>query len=88
VEEIKMKKSILFMLIAGLILYAVSSGQAQLTCNELTSLRLPNATINSATEVPATDSLPQHCVASGFIQKEINFEVKLPMEWNGKFIML
>jgi hypothetical protein len=48
------KKSILFLLIVGLFLVTASSIQAQLTCDELTSLRLPNATILSATEVPAT----------------------------------
>jgi feruloyl esterase len=81
------KKSILFLLIVALLLVTASLIQAQLTCDELTSLRLPNATILSATEVPATDILPQHCFAVGVIQKEIGFEVKLPMEWNGKFIM-
>lgn len=62
----------------------------QITCSDLVSLRLPNARIVSCTEVMAGGNLPDHCVVTGVIEKEIHFEVKLPVftEWNGNFLML
>ena len=81
----KMKLSII--LVVGLFFFALSIAHAQVNCSDLTSLPLPNATITSAYIVPSNGSIPEHCFASGIIEKEIYFEVKLPTAWNGKFIM-
>ncbi len=45
---------------------------------------LPDVTISSVTE--ETDFAP-HCKVAGVIGPEINFELRLPNEWNGKFVM-
>src|SRR4030042_4839611 len=57
------------------------------SCSELPLLRLPNAVILSATEIEGNASLPSHCLVYGTIEEEINFEVKLPSEWNRKLFM-
>ncbi len=50
-------------------------------CEELTSLQLPDVTIESATDFPL------YCHVLGIIETEIRFEVWLPLDWNGKFYM-
>ena len=70
-----------------MLLFAVSGVEAKLACSDLTALKLPNARINSAVEVPASDSLPAHCWINGIIEKEINFELNLPADWNEKLYM-
>jgi len=51
----------------------------------LDSLRaLPDVTMTSATQ-EATPA--PHCKVAGVIGTEINFELLLPTDWNGKFVM-
>ncbi|TCI02429.1 tannase/feruloyl esterase family alpha/beta hydrolase [Corallincola luteus] len=35
----------------------------------------------------AAEALPGYCLVTGTIEDEINFEVRLPEEWNGRFVM-
>jgi feruloyl esterase len=59
-------------------------------CSEIKDLRLPDVTILEATEVTpeSTENGERaHCKVLGRIDKEINFELLLPMEWNGRFAM-
>ncbi len=58
-------------------------------CKSLTSLKLPWTRILSVEEVPAAPEAMAHCKVLGVIDKEINFEVDLPIVtgWNGKFLM-
>ena len=58
--------------------------QAQLNCDISSMSDLPDVHINSV-EVISTP-VP-HCKASGVIGTEIHFELLLPDEWNGKFVM-
>ena len=53
-------------------------------CERLTALKLPDVKITEAVEVSAVSS---HCKVLGIIGKEINFELLLPIKWNGIFIM-
>jgi feruloyl esterase len=53
-------------------------------CIELTTLRLPDVNI---TEAIVSSSGVSYCKVSGIIGKEINFELLLPLEWKGIFIM-
>ena len=37
--------------------------------------------------VPAEEEGPGHCAVNGVIETEINFELLMPDEWNGRFVM-
>jgi len=39
-------------------------------------------------EIPARDSVPEHCRITGTLAPEIAFEVSLPARWNGRFYMI
>ena len=57
---------------------------AQPACSEESLPQLPDVTINSVTY----EAQPvAHCKVAGVIGKEINFELLLPENWNGKFVM-
>jgi Tannase and feruloyl esterase len=43
-------------------------------------------TISSAVDVPASADLPAHCQVRGFVAPQVRFEVRLPRNWNGKFL--
>jgi feruloyl esterase len=55
------------------------------TCTGLLRLSIPDTTITSAALVAADGELPEHCKVQGRIETEINFELRLPTTWNGKF---
>lgn len=74
-----------------------------LDCAALTAVRLPDVRINQASASPGEaaleENLPEgvssrspratapHCKVEGVIGTEIRFEVLLPDDWNGKFLM-
>jgi feruloyl esterase len=49
---------------------------------------LPDAatTLTGAVAVPASADLPAHCQVRGVIAPQVRFEVRLPDDWNGKFL--
>ena len=49
---------------------------------------LPDAptTITSAQSVPASADLPAYCQVVGFVAPQVRFEIRLPDDWNGKFL--
>lgn len=55
-------------------------------CAGLTALELIDLRIGSAEHVAEAD-LPAHCRVRGIIETEINFELLLPDDWNGRFLM-
>jgi feruloyl esterase len=58
--------------------------RAEHACNLESLPQLPDVIIISVTQESAPIS---HCKVAGVIGPEINFELLLPEEWNGKFIM-
>ena len=60
------------------------SQKAEHACNLESLPQLPDVTITSVTQ--ETESVP-HCKVAGVIGPEIHFELLLPEEWNGKFVM-
>jgi feruloyl esterase len=54
-------------------------------CAALTRLSIPATTITEAAVVPAAASLPEYCRVKGNVDVTINFELRLPASWNGKF---
>jgi hypothetical protein len=85
-----MKKPALIIAILLSILPGRSQAQAgsakdkYASCEKLAVLKIPDVKI---TEAVVVSSGPSHCKVSGIIGKEINFELLLPMEWKGIFIM-
>ena len=56
-------------------------------CAELTALELVDLRIGSAEHLPEAEGVPAHCRVTGVIETEINFELLLPDDWNGRFLM-
>ena len=56
-------------------------------CRALADLRLNDVNMLSAITVPATDELPEFCSVRGYVRPAINFEIRLPTDWNGGFYM-
>ncbi|MDH3818297.1 MAG: hypothetical protein OES21_06765, partial [Myxococcales bacterium] len=54
------------------------------TCALSSFPELPDVTLTSVTMEPAPVS---HCNVAGVIGPDIRFELLLPEEWNGKFVM-
>jgi len=54
------------------------------TCDSLAHLTIPNVTINSATLVEATATLPEHCRIEGGRFYD-HFIIKLPTDWNERY---
>jgi pimeloyl-ACP methyl ester carboxylesterase len=66
------------------IFVATGPAQAQLACESLKGLMLPDVKMTEATMVAVP--VP-HCRISGVIGKEVNFSVWMPTVWNGRFVM-
>ena len=59
-------------------------------CSTLVDVRLPDVRITEAALAgggSAADASAPHCKVAGVIGREINFELLLPDEWNGRFFM-
>jgi len=82
-----------------LLTLAVSAaGQTSTKCSDLNKFKIPglNLVITKAEAVPASASVPAHCVAEGMINERtgaggktygIGFAVALPDKWNNRFLM-
>lgn len=66
------------------LLFLPALSQAQLNCDISSLPELPDVQITS---VESVDRPVPHCKASGVIGTEIHFELLLPEQWNGKFVM-
>jgi feruloyl esterase len=58
-----------------------------LDCAALAQLKLRDVIKLKAESIAAANGAPAHCRVSGTIAPEINFQVSLPLEWNGRFYM-
>ncbi len=59
------------------------------TVEAISALNISKMTVASATDVPASGHLPAFCDVKGSVETEGNsagFEVRLPANWNGKFV--
>ncbi len=80
-----------FVIISMLLVAAfAASGRADgLNCSALASKSFGSEVkIESATLVPATAQVPEHCDVRGTIWPEAKFAVKLPTNWNNRFYMV
>lgn len=72
---------------AALALAFAVPAAAEEDCRALADLRINDVNILSAVPVAATDDLPGFCSVRGHVRPAINFEIRLPEEWNGGFYM-
>jgi feruloyl esterase len=68
-------------------LLAAAPAAAATDCAGLADLRLDDVNLLSAVTVPAADGLPEFCSVRGYVRPAINFEIRLPTDWNGGFYM-
>src|SRR5262245_5609765 len=82
-----MTKTILFV---GLMLCTSSSRYAQtVKCTDLLGKSFgPEVKIESADVVATTATIPEHCDVRGTIWPEAKFALKLPKDWNQRFLMV
>lgn len=72
----------------ALLAFASAQTDPAATCDALEDVRLNDVNLLSATLVPASDTLPAFCSVRGYVRPAINFEVRLPEDWNGGFYMV
>src|SRR5215475_7220173 len=56
-------------------------------CADLRSLTNNEMSIAIAESVPESPDAPAHCRVAGQILPTVGFEVHMPAEWNGRFVM-
>ena len=57
-------------------------------CADLRALTSLDVSIAIAANIPETQDSPAHCRVAGQILPEVGFELRLPPEWNGRFVMV
>ncbi|WNG14353.1 tannase/feruloyl esterase family alpha/beta hydrolase [Cystobacter fuscus] len=57
---------------------------AQQRCDRLGEKTFEGASITEATLVAASSTLPEYCKVTGKLPADLQFEVRLPTDWNGK----
>ena len=77
-------------LFVGAVLCFLATGPARAVgasdCAKLATRAFSSTTITSATLVGASGVFPESCRVVGYVDKEINFELRLPTAWNQKFL--
>jgi hypothetical protein len=68
--------------------YNKGSITPQQQCSSLAQLKLREVIALSAESVAAANGVPAHCRVKGTIAPEVNFQVDLPLSWNGRFYMI
>ncbi len=75
---------------------AAAASMAASACEQLLDFQLAGVTVNEAValQVSERQTVPQtvpleglHCKVTGVIDSTINFELLMPDDWNGKFLM-
>jgi Tannase and feruloyl esterase len=57
-------------------------------CPGLRSLTNNQMTVAVAVPVPETPAAPAHCRVFGQVLPQVGFEIRMPAEWNGRFMMI
>jgi len=80
-----MRSRVLFLLVAGAGLNAQT--KPAIRCTDLHALTNNEMSVAIAGMVEANQQWPAHCRIAGNILPQVGFEVHLPSEWNGRFVM-
>ena len=59
----------------------------RVSCAGLVAMTGYELSVYSAAIVPASDSAPEHCRVGVLVQPDMNIEVNLPTQWNGRLYM-
>lgn len=81
-------KAVLIQLLALAMLPSIAIADTESDCRNLRSMTNSEYSVVTAELMPATEALPEYCRVHGFIHPAINFEVRLPTDWNRKFYMV
>src|ERR1022692_1117911 len=57
-------------------------------CTDLRSLTNNQITVAVAQSLPETPQAPAHCRVFGQVLPQVGFEVRMPGDWNGRFMMI
>src|ERR1700744_3410920 len=57
------------------------------SCSGLMALTGYEFSVYAASVVPASESAPEHCRVGLVVQPDVNIEVNLPAQWNGRLYM-
>ena len=57
-------------------------------CADLRSLTSNQITVAVAQALAETPQAPAHCRVFGQVLPHVGFEVRMPAEWNGRFVMI
>ncbi len=57
-------------------------------CSDLRALTNLEVSIGVATDMAATAEAPAHCRVFGQILPQVGFELRMPADWNGRFVMV
>lgn len=76
--------SLLMLLLFPMVAAAAEKGY----CAHLPDDVLTQYGITDMQVVDATTSLPAHCLLHGQVPTAVKFEMRLPLDWNGKFLMV
>src|SRR5450759_1998159 len=57
-------------------------------CADLRSLTNNQISVAVAVPLPATPEAPAHCRVFGQVLPQVGFEIRMPAEWNGRFMMI
>ena len=84
-KKLALSITILVIMLSGILqTQGTSATEKCIPCEKLSELRLPDVKITSS---EAVTTGRYHCKVLGVIGKEIKFEILLPDDWNGIFIM-
>src|SRR5688500_18314799 len=61
---------------------------AEAACNAFLGRSIEGAVITVANLVVATDTAPEHCLVRGEMPQDLDFEVRMPTEWNRRTVFL
>ena len=59
---------------------------AKLRCEDFLGQNIEGAAITIATTVPAAGDVPEHCRVRGELQQDLDFEVRMPTQWNRRTV--
>jgi feruloyl esterase len=75
----------LLALIASFAVATPAAAIGSADCARLVALGVSSTTITSASLVAAGGGFPEYCNVVGHVDTEIDFNLRLPTQWNGKF---
>src|SRR5215471_12608252 len=76
-------------LLAALLLSGLLPAQTKpaIGCPDLRSLTNNEVSIAIASPVAESSAAPAHCRVAGQILPTVGFEIRMPADWNGRFLM-